>query len=178
MPTGKSLYKINKQISKSKGVLHPKGRKFAKYNRAHLREAKLEKKKLLHLEKRENELQRELFFQEAVEPRVSATKKSFTIPEVKLFIEAYLSRFDEELDGLRALRRSGRPSTKRQDALEEKLKQEVAEYETGFKVPNLCVGENVESLIRWNGTIGGVNNIKFHYLAKNSEVEADSDMKI
>lgn len=170
MPTAKSLGKITKAISKGKGTVHPKGRKFAKLNKAHLREHKLEKKKLQHLEKREHELQRLLFFQEAVEPRVSDEKKTFTLDEVKVFIEAYLSRFDEELSQLVALRRPGRPALKRQDLLEDQKAKDELEYTTGFKVPVLWEAENVENLLRWNGTIGGVTNVKFGRVLKADEM--------
>ncbi|GMM37127.1 Tma16 protein [Saccharomycopsis crataegensis] len=183
MPTGKTLLKVSRQSSKSKSVMfHPKGRKFAKLNKAHLREHKLEKKKMQHIDKREHELRRTLFFQEAAENRVSDEKKSFTVEEMKLFIEAYLSRFDEELEELRDQRRPGRPASKRQDLLEDQKKKDRAEYVSGFKVPDMSDEANVENLIKWNGTIGGVNNVKVIYLTKNSTVlpekEKDTQMSV
>lgn len=185
MPTGKSLLKVSKVVKKGRSqVVHPKGRKFSKLNKASLREVKLDKKKMQHLEKREHELQRLLFFQEAAENRVNDTTKRFTFDQVKLFIEAYLSRFDEELETLRAQRRPGRPASKRQDLLEMQLERDQNEYKSGFKVPDLSDPSNVEHLIKWNGTIGGVTNIKFHHIAQESQdfpencKEKDAQMNI
>lgn len=176
MPTGKSLLKISKQLKKSKGpgfAVHPKSRKFGKLNKASLREDKIEKKKALHLEKREHELKRLLFFQEAAENRVSEDKKSFTLEEVKVFIEAYISRFDDELKVLIKQRRPGRPATKRQDLLQDQKSKDINEYATGFYVPALNDSVNVENLINWNGTIGGVTNVKFHHLARDATIFPD-----
>lgn len=57
----------------------------------------------------------------------------------ELITDVYLARFDERINELQAERRPGRPKAKEQSELEEKKKEEEAEYETGLgKLASSC----------------------------------------
>ncbi|KAH3678434.1 hypothetical protein WICMUC_001451 [Wickerhamomyces mucosus] len=177
MPIQHSLAKVTKSIQKSKGTVHPKGRKIKQINRATLREQKINNKKAAHLERKEHELQRTLFMQEAILHREDQI--SFTLEEIKSLIESFLSRDDEELDKLKAERRKGRPPTNRQSILENKKKHEFAEYESGYLVPNLNDEKTVENLRAWNRTTGGLNVVKFIHISKfSNEIPTSSTLTV
>lgn len=167
MPIQHSLSKVQKTIQKSKGAMHPKGRKFKQLNRATLREQKIQGKKIAHMERREIEMMRIKFLQEAVNNRPE--KETFTLDDMKLFIEAFLTRDDEELDQLKAERRKGRPASNRQMILENKLKHETSEYESGYQIPDLSDKATVEFLRGWNGTTGMLNRFKYVFVAKGTK---------
>jgi translation machinery-associated protein 16 len=84
MPVVHSLSKVQKNIQKSKGAMHPKGRKFKQLNRATLRENKINRRKVDHVERKEHEMQRVLFFKEAVNSRPD--QNFFPLDELKLII--------------------------------------------------------------------------------------------
>lgn len=167
MPAIKSLSKANKIIQKAKGAIHPKGRKLKQLNRASLRETKLVEKKQKFIEKREAELQRVAFLQQAIKNR--DYQETFSLDEIKLFIDAFISRDDEEIEQLVHERRKGRPPTNRQLLLENKRKHEQSEFDSGFKVPDLTNAKSVEALKAWNGTFGGLNTVTFVHIARNSD---------
>ena len=56
MPLAHNLNKVTKNISKSTGSLHIKGRKFKQLNRATLRDKSFNKRKSQSLERKSNEL--------------------------------------------------------------------------------------------------------------------------
>lgn len=174
MPVVHSLSKVQKTIQKSKGAMHPKRRKFKQLNRATLRESKINKKKVEHLERKENEMQRVLFFQEAVNSRPE--QMFFPLEEVKLIIETFLSRDDEEIEELQSKRKKNRPPTNRQLLLENKRKLEASEYASGYLIPNINDEKSLKFLRGWNGTSGGVNQVKYIRIAKDdTELPANPD---
>lgn len=174
MPIAHSLNKVQKTIQKSKGAMHPKGRKFKQLNRATLREQKINEKKVKHIEKKDFEFMRIKFLQEAINNRDE--QETFTLEEIKLFIEAFLSRNDEELEQLKAERRKGRPPTNRQVALENMTKGEQQEYDSGYLIPDLTDAKTVERLRNWNGTTGGTNIFKYVHIARaTTELPAKQD---
>ncbi|KAL7666856.1 Translation machinery-associated protein 16 [[Candida] zeylanoides] len=164
MPVSHSLSKVSKSISKSKGHLHIKGRKFKQLNRATLRDNKLNTRKQKSQDLRDKELLSVKFIQEAVRNRPE--KEVFTLDDMKSFLEGYVSRFDEELVELREARRPGRPATSRQQILEEMVKHEQGIYETGFKCPDLTDKPTVDRLRLWTGSSGGTTVMKFVFVNK------------
>jgi translation machinery-associated protein 16 len=164
MPIQHSLHKVQKTITKSKGAMHPKGRKFKQLNRATLREQKIQNKKMEHVERKEIENLRIVFLQEAVQNREE--QETFSLDDMKLFIEAFLSRDDEEIEQLQSERRKGRPPTNRQLLLENKKKHEQSEYLAGYQIPDLSDKLTVELLRSWNGTNGMLNKFKYIFVSK------------
>lgn len=157
MPISKSLGKIQKS-AKNKNI-HPKGRKFKQLNRATLREVSILKKKLLHIDKRSNELMCIKFIQDIVLSAEYLDREIFTVEELKQFLQAYIDRDDQELELLKDARKPGRPTSNKQLLLESKKKQELGIFETGWYLPNLMDSKTVKNLRNWNGTFGGNNNI-------------------
>ena len=109
------------------------------------------------------ELESLRFFQAAIQNRGNS---SFLMEEIKIFIESYLSRFDEELSTLRLDRRPGRPPTTRQQKLEQQLETDKQLYQTGFRVPDIRDKKTVENLRNWNGSPGGTTILKFIRVTK------------
>lgn len=177
MPIQHSLTKVQKTIQKSKGAMHPKGRKFKQLNRATLREQKIQSKKLEHVERKEHERLRFVFLQDAVKNRPD--QETFQLEDMKLFVEAFLSRDDDEIDRLQSERRKGRPPTNRQLLLENKKKHEWSEYTTGYEIPDLSDKLTVELLRAWNGTGGMLNKFKYIFLSKDTKElpKDDKEMK-
>ncbi|ODQ82602.1 hypothetical protein BABINDRAFT_31337 [Babjeviella inositovora NRRL Y-12698] len=163
MPVAKSLAKVTKNLQNSRGQIHPKGRKFKQLARATLRDQKLQVSKIKATEKRQNELLVVKFLQEALTTR---PQTAFTLEDMKLFIDAYLSRDDEVLVTLRAERRPGRPAGARLQILEEKVKYEKLLFETGYKIPDLSNPDVVKRLREWNGTSGGASIFQWIHVAK------------
>lgn len=157
----KSLLKVQQKINKKKSPVHPKGRKAQLLARASLREERVNKKKLIHTMKKTEENQIVDFYQEYINTKDVLDKETFTVDEMKALIETFINRDMDELDQLRDARRPGRPTSKRQDLLEFRVKQERHVYLTGWKVPDLRDSVNVTKLRLWQGGHGGLTSIKF-----------------
>ncbi|KGU16507.1 translation machinery-associated protein 16 [Candida albicans 19F] len=189
MPLAHNLNKVTKNISKSTGSLHIKGRKFKQLNRATLRDKKLQQRKSQSLERKSNELSIVFFIQSLLQEKNTANdggdedeeegenfkefsnKKQFTLDEMKQIIEKFIHQNDDELQRLQSERRKGRPPTNRQTILEEKLKYDLEIYRTGFKIPDLTDQLTVERIKEWNGTTGATTTMKFIRVSKDMMTE-------
>jgi len=81
--------------------------------------------------------------------------------ELTVSFGRYISRFDEEIEQLRASLRPNRPLPRRLDELEMARRQDGQEYESaGFQVPDLKDARTVEALRRWNGDFQSIATIK------------------
>lgn len=170
MPVVHSLSKVNRNLSKSKGAMHIKGRKFKQLNRASLREKKLGDRKLKHLVQKEKDMGIIFFFQKLINDDDDfKIQETFNFEEMKAFTEIFLTRYDEELEDLNANRRPGRPLTNRHQILEEKAKHEKHVYLTGLRIPNLADKTTVQFLKLWNGTSGATTIMKFTEISKEME---------
>lgn len=167
----KSLLKVQQKINKKKSPVHPKGRKAQLLARASLREERVNKKKLIHTMKKTEENQIVDFIQEYINNEEALKKEVFDVDDMKALIETFINRDMDELEQLRASRRPGRPSSKRQDLLEFRIKQEQHVYETGWKVPDLRDPVNVTKLRLWQGGHGGLTSIKFVLVKKEGNLD-------
>ncbi|EMG49556.1 hypothetical protein G210_5643 [Candida maltosa Xu316] len=166
MPLAHNLSKVTKNLSKSTGAIHVKGRKFKQLNRATLRDKKIQSKKLETLERKSNELSIVFNIQTLLKEKYS-DRDVLSLDEMKTIIEDFINGNSDELDRLKKERRKGRPATNRQTILEEKLKHDLHVYETGFKIPDLSDKVTVERVREWNGTTGATTNMKFIRISKN-----------
>lgn len=164
MPLAHNLNKVTKNLSKSTGQMHVKGRKFKQLNRATLRDQKITTKKLKHQEQKDRELAGIQFMKDRVYEYPD--QEVFLLEQMKSFIEDYIGRNDEELKQLKDERRPGRPATSRQLHLEVVIGDEKQVYSTGFKIPDLSNKETVERVKLWNGTSGGTTVMKFIHVSK------------
>lgn len=166
MPIAHNLNKVTKNLSKSTGQMHIKGRKFKQLNRATLRDQKITAKKLQRQEQKSNDLLIIPHVQGRILEQDVLDKEVFTLQDMKDFIEEFIGRFDEELKELNAQRRPGRPATSRHQILQEKKKYDEHVYYTGFKIPNISHKETVDRVRLWNGTHGGVTVMKFIHISR------------
>ncbi|EGW30961.1 uncharacterized protein SPAPADRAFT_142119 [Spathaspora passalidarum NRRL Y-27907] len=179
MPLAHNLNKVTKNLSKSTGQMHIKGRKFKQLNRATLRDKKINERKLKTLQQKENELAIVFFLQKLINDDDDfKVQETFSLEEIKEFIELFIGRFDDELEELRAARRPGRPATSRQQILEEKVKHDRQVYATGVKVPDLADKETVQRLRLWNGTTGGATIMKFVHVSKDMTEFATAEVEM
>ncbi|TID29682.1 hypothetical protein CANINC_001802 [Pichia inconspicua] len=167
----KSLLKVQQKINKKKSPVHPKGRKAQLLARASLREERVNKKKLIHTMKKTEENQIVDFIQEYINSEEALKREIFDVDDMQALIETFINRDMDELEQLRASRRPGRPSSKRQDLLEFRIKQEQHVYETGWKVPDLRDPVNVTKLRLWQGGHGGLTSIKFVLVKKEGNID-------
>lgn len=167
MPIAKSLSKVNKGLAKSPGALHVKGRKFKQLNRATLRDKKLSERKAKSMEHKESSMTILYFLKAAVNEDEDLQKiETFDLNQMKSFIEVFISRYDDELDELKANRRAGRAPTARHMQLQQKANEERELYSTGYKIPDLSNKRTVERLRLWNGSTGGKTVMTFIHIHK------------
>ncbi|CEP60153.1 Tma16p LALA0_S01e04214g [Lachancea lanzarotensis] len=160
MTLSRALSKIQKNQKGKSVAVHPKGRKFQKLTTATLREDKIAAKKRLHNERRSHELGRVKFLQDVVNMDTFKDRETFTLEETLIFAKQYIGRDDEELSELKKKRRSNRPPSNRQIALQQRTDTELKELETGFLVPDLTEAANVEFLRKWNQTFGSMTTLQ------------------
>lgn len=165
MPIAHSLSKVTKNLSKAKsaGSMHIKGRKFKQLNRATVRDKKLQQRKLDSIEKKSNELVIVSYIHTQIE---NETQPSYTLEEIKGFIESFIDEDREKLSEMEKEHRKGRPISTKQKILQEKIKHEEHMFETGYKVPDLSDEETVKRLRNWNGTTGATTGFKFIHVSK------------
>lgn len=164
MPIAHNLKKVTKNLSKSTGQMHIKGRKFKQLNRATLRDQKITAKKAKHQEQKTYDLEVFKLLQKLVMQQPD--KIVFSLEDMKEFIELFISRFDEDLQKFEDQRRPGRPILTKHQILQEKKKYDQHLYKTGFKIPDLSDKSTVERLKLWNGTGGGVVIMKLVHISE------------
>ncbi|KAK9468737.1 hypothetical protein V1512DRAFT_257772 [Lipomyces arxii] len=169
MPITKSLRKVEQKIKK--GAVHPKARKFKQLNKATLRETKMNKRRVEREMARDVQLLRLKFLRAKVD---SSDKDVFGVDEIEEFVSEFIARDDAELDQLKSTRRPGRPSSGRQDSLQTRRDFEVAEFASGFYVPDLTDRDNVKAVRAWSQDYGGIGLIKFVRVAKGLGVQIAS----
>ncbi|KAI5951553.1 TMA16 [Candida jiufengensis] len=163
MPLAHNLNKVTKNLSKSTGSIHIKGRKFKQLNRATVRDKKLKKQKLESIEKKSNELLIVTFIQNQIQ---NDDNETYSLDEIKNFIEDFINIDREKLAEESKNHRKGRPISTKQKLLTEKLKHAEHLFETGYKVPDLGDAETVTRLRSWNGTTGATTGFKFIHITK------------
>ncbi len=105
-----------------------------------------------------------------------------------MYVFRFISKDDDELKKLRDQRRPGRPASSRLSILEEKIKHDKSEFETGFLLPDLSNVKTVQSLREWKGNSGGLNLINSLRISKSTteipepiyhtKVEGKTDMDV
>lgn len=159
MPNARSLRKVTKQAKIKKGSLHPNGRKAKMLAKSTLREEKVNRTKLQHALRKNDQLQIVNYMQESINR--FPDQETFSLDEERAFVDEFIRRGDEELDQLKHERRPGRPATKRQDQLQMNRDREYAVFKSGWKLPDLRVPQNVKRLRSWKGDSGTLTAIDF-----------------
>ena len=89
---------------------------------------------------------------------------------------SYLTRHDQEVAELKSQRRPGRPSSTREDLLQQSVKTEYQEYDRGggFWIPDMQHEGNLKLLRGWNGEWTALNTFKYVRLSKDGTIKDSS----
>lgn len=165
------LSKVTKRVTKKKGsrinALHENSRDAQRLRRAGARDERVANMKSTKQKTNLPWLERVAFFQD----KLPETLHPLDVDEMKVLVEQYLQRHDEELNALKAERRPGRPASNRQSLLEQAIKAEAQEYESGFWLPNLQDVETLQKLDEWKGLWLGLGTLRFVRVQKDGEVK-------
>jgi translation machinery-associated protein 16 len=155
------LSKVHKQIAKKKGdkikSLHENSRDARRLRNAGARDDRVARLSAVREKANRQFLDRIAFFQD----RLPETLHPMQTKEIQALIEDYLSRHKEEIEELKAERRPGRPASTRQTLLEQKVKLEDLEYDSGLWLPNLQDEETLVKLDKWTGEWVGLGVMRF-----------------
>lgn len=81
----------------------------------------------------------------------------------------YIARDAEEIKQLESERRKGRPPSKREEALKQRVQTEDREFATGLWMPDLSDQYAMTAMKNWNGHWSGLSAIKFMRFTKDGE---------
>ncbi|CAO3661761.1 unnamed protein product [Umbelopsis ramanniana] len=142
---------------KNRDSMHPSSRKAFQLTRVVMRNDRLEQRARSKDSIGNPKIDRYLWFKFALDDALPCASSD----ELHSLIEMYLSRNDEELEKLQALRKdSKRPKGNRQDMLEALVKKEHDEYDNGFELPDLQNPKIVKILRAWDGDKNSMARIK------------------
>ena len=165
------LKKVQKQISKKKGSnlnsLHENSRDALRLRRAEARDDRVSRVTAVRQKVNQHWLDRVAFFQ----ARLPDTLHPMELDRIKDLVNEHLSRHDEELEKLQSERRPGRPASNRQRLLEQQLKMDGLEYESGFWLPDLQDAQTLIKLDAWRGDYTGLALLRFVRVEKFGEVK-------
>lgn len=166
-----SLHKVQKHVNKKKGArataLHEHSRDARRLKRASVRDDKVTREGRVREKANKQWIDRVEYCRE----NLPDTLHPFEVPEIQKLIAEYLTRYDEELEQLKAERRAGRPPSTRQTLIEQARDLEKKEYESGFWVPNLQDAEVLQKLEKWSGDWLGLATLRF------TRVDASGNVK-
>lgn len=155
------LAKVQKHVTKKKGSkinsLHENSRDAQRLRGAGARDDRVARLHAVRKKANRQWVDRVTF----VQNRLPETLHPMEIDAVQHLILAYLARHDEELEQLKAERRSGRPRSTRQTLLEQQRELEGKEYESGFWLPNLQDEGTLMKLDGWKGDWVGLGIMRF-----------------
>lgn len=155
------LAKVQKHVSKKKGAkihsLHENSRDAMRLRKAGARDDKIAREHKLRKGVNRQWVERVDFFQEQLPDTLHPIEQT----ETHSLIEQFLARHDEEMVQLKAERRAGRPASTRQNLLEQQIRHEHAEYESGFWIPNLEDVDTLQKLDSWDGRWLSLGQMKF-----------------
>ena len=166
-----SLSKVQKHVKKKKGSkinsLHENSRDVQRLRRAGARDDRVAKVSAVREKVNNLWIDRVAFFR----GRLPDTLHPLELDTIHTLIQEYLARHDDEINGLKAERRPGRPANPRQTQLEQHRKVEVQEYDSGYWLPNLQDEETLIKLDAWKGEWVGLAVMRFLRVEKGGGVK-------
>ncbi|KAJ5220356.1 hypothetical protein N7468_009560 [Penicillium chermesinum] len=168
-----ALHKVQKHISKKRGAadaLHENSRDARRLRRAGHRDDRLSRHASMTLKARQPYTDRIEFFHDAVQ----SIDQPLTDADLTELVTRFINRDTEELTQLQQERRKGRPPTRREEALKQRLQTEEKEFKTGFWMPDLTEEDVLFALKRWNGQWSGLSTLKFLRLFQGGNKQASS----
>lgn len=167
----RALQKVQKAIAKKRGgkttALHENSRNAQRLRQAGAREDKLAK--ILSAATRSNRVyvDRVAWFQE----KVKDLEEPLSDAEIQQLVADFISREEEELAQLKAAQRPGRPRSKAEEVIQNRIDIEMGQFKAGFWTPDARDAESLEKLQRWGGNWGGLNTLKFVRVVKDVEIK-------
>lgn len=170
----RALHKVQKQISKKKGgkptALHENSRDARRLRQAGAREDKIAR--IMNAAAKSNQIyvERVAWLQEAVKQYEEPPSE----PEIQQLVQDFIAREQEELDEIKAAHRPGRPKSKAEERIQDRVDAEEREYKGGFWMPDLRNEGCVEKLKRWGGQWGGLSTMTYIRVVKDAEIKPSS----
>lgn len=168
------LAKVQKHVNKKKGAkatsLHENSRDAHRLRQAGARDDRVARLTSVREKANKQWIDRVAFFRN----NLPETLHPLEMEKIRALVQDYLARGDEELDQLRAERRTGRPASTRQTLLEQQRKMEEKEFESGFWMPNLQDDETLTKLDGWKGDWVGLGVMRFVRVSKDGAVGESS----
>lgn len=170
----RSLHKVQKQIAKKRGAkpsaLHENSRDARRLRQAGAREEKLGR--IMNAAARSNQkyVERVAWFQRALVDQ----EKLLNDQDVSRLVEEFIGREDEELAELKAAQRPGRPQSRAQEHITQRIENETKEFKAGFWMPEVRSKEALTKLQQWGGQWGGLNTLHFIRATKGVDIEPSS----
>ncbi|KAI9925661.1 hypothetical protein ASPWEDRAFT_41786 [Aspergillus wentii DTO 134E9] len=169
----KTFAKVHKHISKKRGAvdaLHEFSRDARRLRRANHRDDRVAKASVTTSRGRQSYIDRIAYFQETIPDDA----QPFSDEEIMQTITNYINRSNPEIEQLKSERRKGRPPSKREEVLLQRMDAESKEYKTGFWMPDFSQPEVLRALAIWNGDWSGLSMMKFIRFTKESGKQASS----
>ncbi|KAJ5455134.1 hypothetical protein N7475_010255 [Penicillium sp. IBT 31633x] len=163
-----TLEKVHKQISKKRNTLnalHENSRDAHRLRKAGARDDRLSRHNATVSRARQPYMDRIRYIYEAIQE----TTEALTTEEICEFVTKYIDRDTEEIKQLESERRKGRPPSKREEALKQRVQTEDREFFTGLWMPDLGDQYAMTAMRTWNGHWSGLSAIKFMRFTKNGE---------
>ncbi|OKL56849.1 hypothetical protein UA08_07983 [Talaromyces atroroseus] len=171
----KNLSKIQKKLSKKRGklnALHEDSRNAKVLRRAATREDRIARVATSAMIARQSLLDRVSHFQECLEESSEPLViKDEAIPDL---IHEWIHRSDNEIKELQEERRKGRPPSKREENLQQRILSEEKEYRSGFWMPDVTQEDVCRQLKQWNGEWSSLSSLKFIRFAEGSVKQAST----
>ncbi|KAL1990118.1 hypothetical protein VTN49DRAFT_5957 [Thermomyces lanuginosus] len=170
----RDLQKVQKTVRKKRGTLtvHEKSRDAKLLRRAAAREDRLARVASTTMKARQGLLDRVAYFQECLTKATGPlTLSDETISKA---IQQWIHRNDAELEELRAERRKGRPPSKREELIQERMQAEEREFRSGFYMPDVTDEDSRRQLQEWNGEWSSLSTIKFIRFAEGGRRQPSS----
>lgn len=170
----RALHKVQKQISKKKGgnvtALHENSRDARRLRQAGAREDKVARIMSAAAKSNQIYVERVAWFQEAVKGH----EKPPLDAEIQELVESFIAREQDELDEIKAAHRPGRPKSKAEERIQDRIDAEEREFKGGFWVPDIRDEACLEKLKRWGGQWGGLSTMTYIRVVKGAEIKSSS----
>ena len=161
-------------------VIHPKSRKAFKMHSQELRKHKLANAQKIGGARLQILGDKLVWFRDNLALCVEEDAESITNAHMLEFAQAYLSRFQEELDQINMKNKVGgkkkrNQHTSRLDVIQHTMKTEKEEFEgCGLEMPDLLDKTNLQYFQEWQGELRFIQNIKVNRFKK-SDLEKTQD---
>lgn len=170
----RALHKVQKQISKKKGgkptALHENSRDARRLRQAGAREDKIARIMNAAAKSNQTYVERVAWCQEKIQEREGPLSDQ----EMQDMVAHFIAREEDELDEIKAAHRPGRPKSKAEERIQDRIDAEEREFKGGFWMPDMRDAACVEKLKRWGGQWGGLSTMTYVRVVKDVDIKSSS----